>query len=131
MINTIRKIKEKVISIFSTPKEEDIECAIDENIVECSEMDTPAYTGVPAPAYLEYDEWFDTPTYSEKQLDYMEQETMMKLDEREAQFSVEPDDIHQRMYEIATRESSTTLHIDPPGGSENYQETGWLSGKRS
>ena len=26
------------------------------------------------------------------------------------------------MYEIATKNQSTTLHIDPPGGSENYQK---------
>ena len=36
----------------------DIECAIDEEVVDCSEMDSPPYIGVPAPAYLEDDEWF-------------------------------------------------------------------------
>ena len=102
-------------------KEEDIECAIDENIVECSEMDSPPYTGVPAPAYLSEDEWFAPPIHSQKQLDYMEQEIEMKRQEREQNFSVEPENIHQIMYEIATKNQSTTLHLDPIGGSENFQ----------
>jgi|TARA_Y100000015_G_C2373622_1_gene81348 hypothetical protein len=108
-------------------KEEKVECAIDEDIVECSEMDSPSYTGVPAPAYLEYDEWFDVPTYSEKQLDYMEHEYEVKRQDREENFSVEPDNIHELMYDMATESQSTTLYIDPPGGSENFQE-GWQSG---
>ena len=111
-------------------REEDIECAIDENVVECSEMDSPPFTGVPAPAYLSEDPWFAPPVYTEKQVDYMEQETEMKRQEREENFSVEPDDIHQKMYEIATKNQSTTLHLDPPGGSETFQEGpgGWTSG---
>ena len=108
-------------------KEEKVECAIDEDIVECSEMDSPSYTGVPAPEYLEYDEWFDVPTYSEKQLDYMEQEHEVKCQERAENFSVEPDNIHELMYNMATENQSTTLYVDPPGGSENFQE-GWQSG---
>ena len=41
----------------------------------------------------------------------------------------EPEDIHQKMYEIATK-SATTIQLDPPGGSENYHEGpgGWNSG---
>ena len=111
-------------------REEDIECAIDENVVECAEMDSPSFTGIPAPAYLEPDPWFAPPVYTEKQVDYMEQETEMKRQEREENFSVEPDDIHQKMYEIATKNQSTTLHLDPPGGSETFQEGpgGWTSG---
>lgn len=108
-------------------KEEKVECAIDEDIVECSEMDSPSYTGVPAPVYLEYDEWFNAPTYSEKQLDYMEHEYEVKRQDREENFSVEPDNIHELMYDMATESQSTTLYIDPPGGSENFQE-GWQSG---
>ena len=34
---------------------------------------------------------------------------------------VEPANIHQVMYEIATKSQSTALYIDPPGGSENFQ----------
>ena len=34
------------------------------------------------------------------------------------------------MYEMATKNQLTTLHIDPPGGSENFHEGpgGWNSG---
>ena len=36
----------------------EVECAIDEEVVDCDEMDSPPYIGVPAPAYLEDDPWF-------------------------------------------------------------------------
>ena len=47
-------------------REEDIECAIDENVVECSEMDSPPFTGIPAPAYLSEDPWFAPPCFMRK-----------------------------------------------------------------
>ena len=116
--------------------EKDIECAIDENIVDCEgeafKQDAlNYYTGVPAPAYLEDDEWFGpAPVRSQKQIDYMEKEVEMKRQEREQNFSVESDDIHQKMYEIATQNHNTTIDLDPPGGSENFHEGpgGWTSG---
>ena len=87
------------------------------------------FTGVPAPVYLKDDEWFGpAPEYTEKQKDYMIQETEIKRQEFEKSFSVEPEDIHQKMYEISTASQSTTLHLNPPGGSENFQEDGWQSG---
>ena len=124
---TIKAIRE--IFIPKSEFEEKIECAIDENIVECSEMDAPPYTGIPAPVYLEHDEWFgsEEPIRSEKQQQYIETETEMKRQEREENFSVEPDNMHELMYQTATKNQSTTLHLDPPGGSENFQE-GWQSG---
>ena len=86
----------------------------------------PVYVGVPAPIISSTDEWFNPPVLTEKGIDYMEQETAIKMQD---DFSVEPDDIHQRMYEIATDNQSTILNIDPPGGSDNFQE-GWQSGSR-
>ena len=71
---------------------------------------------------------WSAPEYTEKQKDYMVQETEIKRQEFEKSFSVEPEDIHQKMYEIATASQSTTLHLNPPGGSENFQEDGWQSG---
>ena len=65
--------------------------------------------------------WAASPINSQKQLDYMEEEIEMKRQEREQNFSVEPENIHQIMYEIATKNQSTTLHLDPIGGSENFQ----------
>ena len=140
----IKKLKE----ILNPPKQEvetqttilqkkagtyKVECAIDEEVVDCKEMSSTPYTGVPAPVTLSNDSWFGDVTYkSQKQLDYMEQETEMKRQEREENFSVEPDDIHQKMYEIATKNQNTTLDLNPisPGGSENFHEGpgGWNSG---
>jgi len=109
-------------SINWPPVEKEIECAIDEDVVECSEMDSPSYTGIPAPAYLKDDEWFGpAPEYTEKQKDYMAQETEIKRQEFEKSFSLESEDIHQVMYEMATQSAATTLQLDPIGGSENFQ----------
>ena len=43
------------------PVEKDIECAIDEDVVECDEMDSPPYVGVPAPILNPVDDWFASP----------------------------------------------------------------------
>ncbi len=132
----IKKALESIKNIFVPPIEyrnfeDDIECAIDEDVVECKEMDKePSYTGIPAPVIPPTDQWFNPPILSEKGIDYMEKEVEMKRQEREENFSVEPENIHQVMYEIATKNQSTTLHLDPPGGSENFQSGpgGWNSG---
>jgi len=139
-------IIKKLKKILNTPKKEvetqttilqkkagtyKVECAIDEEVVDCKEMSSTPYTGVPAPVVLSNDSWFGDVTYkSQKQLDYMEKETEMKRQEREQNFSVEPDDIHQKMYEIATKNQNTTLQLNPLGGSENFHEGpgGWNSG---
>jgi hypothetical protein len=142
----IQKLKE-TIGIFKREQatsvnwpdvidEKDIECAIDENIVGCEgeafKQDAlNYYTGVPAPAYLQDDEWFGpAPVRSQKQIDYMEQEIKIKREEFEKNFSVESDDIHQRMYEIATQNHNVTLDYDYSGGSENFHSGpgAWNSG---
>ena len=106
-------------------KEEDIECSIDEQIVDCKDLDEDPYIGVPAPILTPVDDWFSSPygfatkmPLTEKQRDYMENETEMKKAEVQTK---EPDNIHQLMYEIATQSSATTLQLDPIGGSENFQ----------
>ena len=141
----IKKLKETLGQVFHSPEATGswtVECAVDEKKVDCSELEADAfsnmkepetnpYIGIPAPAYLEDDEWFGpAPIKTQKQLDYMEQEIETKRQEREQNFSVEPDDIHQKMYEIATKNHNTTIHLNPPGGSENFQEGpgGWNSG---
>ena len=108
-----------------------VECAIDEEVVDCSEMDSPPYVGVPAPAYLEDDPWFGpAPTLTEKQQDYMEQETAMKIEEqnRREEAGEEPENIHEMMYQIASKNWNTVS--ESQGGSENFQEGpgGWNSG---
>ena len=128
----IKAIKETLGQMFYSPEatgswvieEQNIECAIDEETVDCSEVDSTPYVGVPAPAYLEDDEWFGpAPVKTEKQMEYMEMETEIKKNrqQREKEFSVESDDIHQKMYDIATQGASTTLQLNPLGGSENFQ----------
>ena len=130
MVRFLKKILNKVIG------EETLEDTILESTKQEVETQTTLlqkkaepFTGVPAPVYLKDDEWFGpAPEYTEKQKDYMVQETEIKRQEFEKSFSVEPEDIHQKMYEIATSAQSTTLHLNPPGGSENFQEDGWQSG---
>ena len=129
----IKSIKES-IQIFSRkaatsinwpPVEKDIECAIDEDVVECSEMDSPPYTGIPAPVLTPVDDWFSSPygCPTEKQQDYMAQEAEIKKQEAENRqyWAKESANIHQEMYEIATKSGATTLQLDPIGGSENFQ----------
>ena len=123
MITTLTDALRGILGLNKPIDEEKVECAIDEDIVECSEMDTPAYTGVPAPVYLENDEWFGTAVVSEKSQDYMVQETEIKQQESENRqyWTKEPEDIHQVMYEMATKSGATTVQLDPIGGSENFQ----------
>jgi hypothetical protein len=136
-------IKEAIKSIkeIFIPKsefiEEDVQCAIDDDVVDCTEFKEP-YIGVPAPDYLPEDPWFPSPVLSEKQLTVKEAQEQAILDNQiladESGDVVESSDIHQKMYEIATKGSATTLQLDPPGGSENFQEGGptgpggWTSG---
>ena len=128
MINTIKETIKGILGIEKKIDEEDIECAIDEDVVECDGLDyeDQYYTGVPAPVLNPIDEWFASPygvapAVTEKQKDYMEQEIEMKRQEREENFSVEPENIHQVMYEMATKSGATTVQLDPIGGSENFQ----------
>ena len=122
-------IKQIINKLFSQKiSEEDIECAIDENIVDCDHFDDDqdkAYVGVPAPVLTPVDDWFSGSygfateiPITEKQKDYMERENEMKMAEDQ---SKEPDNIHQLMYEMATKSGATTLQLDPLGGSENFQ----------
>ena len=126
MVRFLRKILNKVVG------EETLEDKILESTKQKVETQTTLlqkkaelFTGVPAPPYLKDDEWFGpAPKYTESQKYYMMKETEIKLQEFEDNFSVEPEDIHQKMYDIATALQNTTLHLNPPGGSENLHETG-------
>mgnify|MGYP003143081645 FL=1 len=106
-------------------KEENIECSIDEQIVDCKEMDDP-YVGVPAPILTPHDDWFEDPPKTEMQMEYEHisgdpHDGWWLHPEWQDQEMKEPDNIHQLMYDIATKNSATTLQIDPIGGSENFQ----------
>ena len=121
----------KLINKLFTQKitDEDIECAVDENVVDCKTFDDEqdkAYVGVPAPILNPVDEWFSssygcpTSVVTEKQKDYMERETELKMCPETGDY-VEPANIHQVMYEMATKSGATTVQLDPIGGSENFQ----------
>ena len=53
----------------------------------------------------------------------MEKEAEIKQQEEENRqyWTKESDNIHQVMYEMATKSAVTTLQLDPIGGSENFQ----------
>jgi len=141
----IDKIKETLGQFFHSPEasgtwddklpfwdDEDIECAVDETPIDCADLQEN-YTGIPAPAYLEDDPWFGpAPFRSKKQLDYIEQEIEIKKQEEENRqyWTNESKDIHQEMYELATKSGKTTTQLNPVGGSETFQEGpgGWMSG---
>ena len=123
----IKKIIEKIFNTQEEIKEEELECAVDEEVVDCegeafAQDALNYYTGIPAPAYLPDDEWFGpTPNLTEKQKDYMAVEMEWKIEEekKRRESGVEPDDIHQKMYEIATSNWNTVAETQ--GGSENFQ----------
>ena len=137
----IKKIKETLSQVFFSPEAtgswdgDDITVNMDGGVggswtvndeEDGLDYEDQYYTGVPAPAYLEIDPWFSPPVLSEKQMTYKEAYDAAVADQQIADEvpGQEPSDIHQRMYEIATQNSATTLQLDPPGGSENV----WMSG---
>ena len=125
MIATLTSALKGILGLNKKISEKEIECAIDDQTVECDDMDEDPYVGVPAPILNPVDDWFASsygcpgPVITEKQKDYMEQETEMKQQEQNS--FVEPENIHQVMYEMATRSGATTIQLDPIGGSENFQ----------
>jgi len=124
-------IKQIINKLFSQKiSDKDIECAIDENTIECDHLDDDqekAYVGVPAPILNPIDEWFASPygcpPITEKQQDYMVQEAEIKKQEAENRqyWTKESANIHQEMYDLATKSGATTVQLDPIGGSENFQ----------
>ena len=123
-------IKQIINKLFSQKiSEEDIECAIDENIVDCDHFDDDqdkAYVGVPAPVLTPHDDWFEDPPKTEMQMEYEHinddpHDGWWLRPEWQDQETKESANIHQEMYEIATKSGATTLQLDPIGGSENFQ----------
>jgi hypothetical protein len=93
------------------------------------------YTGVPAPAISPSDSWFNDPVYSQKGLDYMQQETEIKIEDQkrieERKNSgevIESNNIHQLMYSMATKALGSWQ--ENIGGSENFNSDSneWSSG---
>ena len=128
----IKKLKETLGQVFHSPEasgtwtNDDIECAIDDNVVDCSEMDEEPFVGIPAPVLTPVDDWFSSPygfneVITEKQQEYKEATERLHEDMRKESETVESDNIHQEMYNLATKSGKTTTQLDPIGGSENFQ----------
>ena len=95
--------------------------------------DTPKvqsdYRGVPAPVVAPDDPWFGAAPKTEKAMEYVQkknEELYRKLAEPKLK---EPENIHQMMYERASKYWGTWKE-ELPGGSENFQENSnsWNSG---
>jgi len=136
-------IKKLIGKLFSQKiSEKDIECAVDEDTVDCDKLEAPpfeagpghftqgygSFVGTPAPVLNPVDEWFSAPygapaAITEKQQDYMVQEAEIKKqeDENRHHWTKESRNIHQEMYDIATQSGKTTVQLNPIGGSENFQ----------
>ena len=123
MIDTIKETIKGILGIEKKIDEEDLECAIDEDIVDCKEMEEEPYVGVPAPVVLTEDSWFGPAVVSDGNKDYMELEYEAFKQDALNYYpdSKEPENIHQVMYEMATKSGATTVQLDPIGGSENFQ----------
>jgi len=132
----IKKAIDSFRKIFIPDSEFENDCVDDswtkkddaETFIADAKRHYESHIGVPAPVISPSDEWFNEPVVTEKGQDYMVQETefkrqeIEKVEERKASGEVvEPDNIHEVMYQIATKSGSTTLQLNPIGGSENFQ----------
>ena len=90
------------------------------------------YIGVVAPVVTPFDSWFSKPVKTEKVIAHEEKVAeVVKQKEAEQPKSKEPENIHQQMYERASKYWGTWKEeIQSPGGSENFQSGpgGWNSG---
>ena len=127
MITTLTDALKGILGLNKQISEEEIECAIDDQTVNCAVMEEePAYIGVPAPVLTPHDDWFEDPPKTEMQMEYEHinddpHDGWWLRPEWQDQETKESANIHQEMYEIATKSGATTLQLDPIGGSENFQ----------
>ena len=126
----IKKLIDKLFSEKITV--EKIECAIDDETVDCKTFDDDqekAFVGVPAPTENVIDEWFADRS---GEVIIKDQEVFAgnyegpfyapytAVDEFKKQ-SYGDDGMHQKMYDMSTQNGKTTLQLNPIGGSENFQ----------
>ena len=124
----IQKVINKLKKVF-IPKSEFVE----ETPKKKVEKPQPSYIGVAAPVVPPSDHWFSAPVKTEKVIAY-EKHVAQKIEEQKiieaAQPKKEPENIHQMMYERASKYWGTWKE-ELPGGSENFQSGpgGWNSGR--
>ena len=132
MIKQVIKSIKQIFIPRSEFEEDDVDCLVDDKKVDCGTFKESSWTGVPAPAVLQEDSWFGSvPEHTEKQKEYLQQEAQERLHDdlcKEHEKSKESENIHQEMYELASKSWNTVSETQ--GGSENFQEGpgGWNSG---
>ena len=121
MIKKIKSILKKLIFTKEDPKIIKISHRI-KNVIK------KPYRSIPAPHILPDDPWFGSSVKTQKGLDIQKQIDHNKEVERQTNPSKESENIHQEMYELATKNWNTVKETQ--GGSENFQEGsgGWQSG---
>jgi len=123
MIQKIKSILKKLISVKKDTKVLKISNKI-KNVIK------KPYRSIPAPHILPDDPWFGSSIKTQKGLDIQKQIDHNKEVERQTNLSKESENIHQEMYELATKNWNTVKETQ--GGSENFQEGsssgGWQSG---
>ena len=133
MIKQVIKTIKQVFIPRSEFEEDKVECVVDEKKVECDSFNQFSWIGVPAPVETPIDSWFvDSSTEvvkTEKQITHEEMlEEAARREEENYKEEKEPKNIHQKMYELATKNWTTVAETQ--GGSENFHEGpgGWNSG---
>ena len=124
----IKKIVKTIKKVF-IPRSEFEEKTTSKKVDSASKVQSD-YRGVPAPVVSPDDPWFGSAPKTEKAMEYVmkkNEELYHKLAEEPK--SKEPENIHQMMYERASKYWGTWKE-ELPGGSENFQENSnnWNSG---
>ena len=133
MIKQVIKTIKQVFIPRSEFEEDNIKCTVDEEEVDCNTFNESSWIGVPAPVETPIDSWFvDSSTEvvkTEKQITHEEMlEEAARREKENRKEEREPENIHQKMYELATKNWTTVAETQ--GGSENFHEGpgGWNSG---
>ena len=111
----IKKVLKRIKKVF-IPKSE-----FQETPVKKVEKSRPVYLGVPAPLFPPFDSWFGDAPKSEKTQEIIKEQ---EKKEEEKPKTKEVDNIHEVMYNKSTASGSTTVQLDPVGGSENVWQSG-------
>jgi hypothetical protein len=95
----------------------------------------------PASIIAPYDEWFSEPILTETQMEYQKlmkesgDNIIVNMDGGVGgswKVETEPVNIHEVMYDMATKTGKTTTQLDPIGGSENFhQDSGGMTSGNS
>ena len=83
------------------------------------------YKTIPAPKYLKYDPWFGPAVLSDPQMTLSESFDHAVSDGQllPEDDTVEPKNIHEKIYQMAISSGKTTTQLNPiGGGSEIFQE---------